>query len=251
MSQETQEPLAPHGVAPETEIAAEYRPVSVLAVISLVLAVAGVGAVFSTLMICVAAAAAALAVAALWSIARAERPPLGRKAALIALLLSLLCGAWGVTWRTVRQQVICNEARQLADKWLQLVQAGRLQEAHQLHLPRPSRQAPGVNLAEFYQNTREPRFEMENFFRENPLDQIVTAGQRGRLRFLECESLQDESYAGSTTDAATLRYVLDYERDGEPRTVTFLVIIARTVGPEKAAQANWELRNVQRPKRNR
>jgi len=250
MSQETQEPLASHGAFSETEIAAEYRPVSPCAVISLVLAIAGVGAVFSTLMICVALAAAALAVVALWSIGRADRPPLGRKAALVALLLSLFCGAWGVTWRTVRQQVVCNEARQLADKWLQLVQAGRLQEAHQLHLPRQSRQAPGMNLADFYKNTREARFEMDGFFREYPLDQIVAAGQRGRLRFLECESLQNESYAGSTTDAATLRYALDYERDGQPQTVTFLVFIGRTIEPGKA-EANWELRSVQLPKRNR
>ncbi len=138
----TQEPLASRDVSPEAEMAAEYRPVSRLAVISLLLAVGGIGAVMSTLMICLAVAAAALAVAALWSIARADRPPLGRKAALVALLLSLFCGAWGLTWRTVRQQVICDEAQQLADQWLQLVQAGRLQEAHQLHLSRQVARPP-------------------------------------------------------------------------------------------------------------
>lgn len=249
----SQDSLDPHSFPPETEMAAEYRPVSRLAVISLLLAVGGMGAVIGTLMICLAVAAAALAVAALWSIARADRPPLGRKAALVALLLSLFCGAWGLTWRTVRQQVICQEARQLADQWLQLAQAGRLQEAHQLHLSRAGRQAPGANLADFYKNTREARSELDSFFRAPPLSQIVAAGPRGQLRFLECENLQDESYAGSKTDVATLRYALDYQPDGQPpapQTATFLVLMAR-IAERGKGEANWELRAVQAPKKRR
>ena len=164
-------------------------------------------------------AAAALAAAALWSIARADRPPLGRKAALVALLLSLFCGAWGLTWRTVRQQVICHEAQQLADQWLQLVRAGRLQEAHQLHLPWKDRQAPGTNLADFYKNTREPRSDLDSFFRAPPLSQIVDAGP---VR-ASCDSCSARACKTSPTrdprrTSATLRYALDYQPDGQPQT---------------------------------
>ncbi len=82
------------------------------------------------------------------------------------------------------------------------------------------------------------------------MSQIAAAGPRGQLRFLECESLQDESYAGSKTDVATLRYALDYQPDGQPQTVTFLVLMARTAERGKG-EANWELRGVQAPKKRR
>ncbi|HPM80440.1 MAG TPA: hypothetical protein PLF81_07050 [Candidatus Anammoximicrobium sp.] len=242
----SQEPRDPRPPSAETEMLVEYPAVSRLAVVSVVLAIGSVGALFSPLMICSAVAGAALAVVALWSLARADPPLLGRKAALLALVLSLLFGAWGATWRTVREHVICIEAQQRADQWLQLVRAGRLSEAHQLHLSRSSRQAPGADLADFYKKTREVRLDMDRFFDAPPLRQIIAAGQQGQLRFLQCDSLQKESYAGLRTDVATLRYALDYQRDGRPQTLTFLVFITRTVEGEKA-EANWELRSLQFP----
>lgn len=228
-------------------MAVEYPAVSRLAVVALLLAISAAGALANLLFVCSAVAGAALAVIALWSIARADRPLLGRRVAILALLLSLLFGAWGLTWRTVRQQVVGNEARQVADQWLQLVREGRLAEAHQLHLSRSARQAPGLDLADFYKNTREARQDMDTFFSAPPLSQIVEAGPRGQLRFLQCDSLQDESYAGSRTDVACLRYALDYQRDGQPKTVTFIVYIARTSETDKP-EANWDVRSAQFPK---
>jgi len=201
-------------------------------------------------MVCVAVAAAAPAIAARWSIARAERPPLGRKAALVALLLSLLCGTWGITWRTVRERVICRDAQQLADQWLQLVRAGNLREAHQLHLSRQERQAPGANLEEYYKNTHEPVSDLDSFYAAAPLSQIVAAGQQGQVRFLACEDVQDESYAGIKRDVANLRYALDQPADGQLQTVPFLLTIARVVDRQKA-EANWELRGVRAPDKRR
>jgi len=243
----SQEPFDSHHAATETDAVAEYPQVSRLAIGSLLLAVIAVGAVFNPLLICVAVAGAALAAAALWSIARADRPRLGRKAAIVALLLSLLFAAWGLTARTVREQWLCREAKQLADKWLQLARAGRRYEAHQLHVPWKDRQAPGANLDDYYKNTQQARFELDSFFRAQPLPQIIEAGSQGQVRYLQCDSLADESSAGSRTDVATLRYALDCQQDGQPRTVTFLVLMARTLESE-SAEAHWELRGVQLPK---
>jgi len=78
------------------------------------------------------------------------------------------------------------------------------------------------------------------------LRQIIAAGQQGQLRFLQCDNLQKESYAGLRTDVVTLRYALDYQQDGRAQTLTFLVFITRTVEGQKA-EANWELRSLQFP----
>jgi hypothetical protein len=226
---------------------AEYPPVSRLAVLSLLLAIGACGAVFSPLLVCLAVAGALVAVAALWSIARAERPPLGRKAAVAALLLSVLFGVWGTTWRMFRQETVYAQARQRADQWLQLVQTGRLQEAHQLHLAHENRQDPGADLKELYKNSRESRFDFESYFRGEPLRKIVEAGQRGQLRFVQYANLVTESFSGQKTDVVTLRYALDYTEESQSRTLDFLLLIARSVS-RQGAEARWELRGVQTPK---
>jgi len=169
---------------------------------------------------------------------------LGRKAAVAALLLSVLFGVWGTTWRLVREQMIYAQARQQADKWLQLVQAGRLQEAHQLHLAHENRQAPGADLKEFYKNDREVRFDFESYFRGEPLRQIVQAGEGGDLRFLQREKLLNEIYASQKTDLVTLRYALDSPGQDPSQRLVFLVQIARKVASDDT-EAHWELRGVQ------
>jgi len=233
---------------PEADSVAEYPPVSRLAVLSLVLAILACGAVFSPLMVCFAVAAALVAIAALRSIARAQRPQLGRKAAVAALLLGVLFGVWGTTWRLVREQMVSAQAQQQADTWLQLVRTGRLQEAHQLHLAHESRQAPGADLGEHYKNDREARDDFESFFRGEPLRQIVAAGERGSLRFLQRENVLNDSYSGQTTDLVTLRYELNSSEKDQAEALVFLVTIARKVA-SGGAEAHWELRGVQLPKK--
>ncbi len=239
------ESLRLHAEHPESDTIAEYPSVSRLAVLALVLAALGVGAVFSQLLVCVAVAAALTAVAALRSIARAERPLLGRKAAVAALLVSALFAAWGITWRAVREQVIYAGARQQADKWLQLVQAGRLHEAHQLHLAHENRQVPGADLQAYYKTDREARFEYESYLRSDPLRQIIEAGERGTVRFLSCEGVVNEPHMPQTTDVVTLRYALDTPAPGQP--LVFLVLVARRLASD-GAEAEWELRGLRLPK---
>jgi hypothetical protein len=229
---------------PESDAVAEYPPISRLAVFSLVLAIVSCGAVFNPLMVCFAVAAALTAAAALGAIARAPGPMLGRKAAVAALLLSVLFGVWGTSWRLVREQMVYAQARQHADKWLQLVQAGRLHEAHQLHLAHESRQAPGADLKALYQNDRDARFEIESYFRGEPLRQIVQAGKDGNLRFLQRETLLNETYAGQKTDLVTLRYAFDPPGKDPSQRLVFLVQMARKVAGDDA-EVHWELRGVQ------
>ena len=73
------EPFDPPSEHPEADTVAEYPPVSWLAVLSLVLAILGCGAVISPLMVCFAVAAVLTAAAALGSIARARGRGWGEK----------------------------------------------------------------------------------------------------------------------------------------------------------------------------
>ena len=243
----SQEPLDSRAEPSELDAVVEYPAVSRLAVLSLLLAIGACGAVFSPLLVCLAVAGALVAIAALWSIARAQRPLLGRKAAVAALLLSVLFGVWGVTWRMVRQEILYAQAKEHADKWLQLLRTGHLREAYQLHLTQENRQAPGTDLEEFYKGDRDARFEYDAYFRGEPLRQIVETGERGQVRFLQNENVLNESYSGQKTDIVTLRYALDYAEENQPRTLTLLLNVVRVVN-NQGAEAHWEMRGVQTPK---
>ena len=235
------------GESPEFDAVAEYPPVSRLAVVSLVLAVLASGALFIPLLVCAAVAGAILAAAALWSIAHASSPVVGRKAALVALLLCILFGSWGTTWRWTRQQTLYAQAREHADTWLRLVQAGRLHDAYQLHLTQDSRLAPGADFEQHLAGNRDARLGFESLFQRDPVRQIVAAGKNGELRLVGFESQQDESYSGQQRDVVTLRYALDHRQDGQPQTMIFLMQLIRSVS-HGDSEARWELRSVETPK---
>lgn len=231
----------------ELNAVAEYPQINRVAVVALILGVISVGAIFFSLLLLPAIAGALLAFAALWSIGRASRPQLGRQAALAALALCLTSAAWGVAWRAIRQQVLFAQASERADQWFEMVQAGRLGEAYQLHLSQANRQTPGTDLGEFLKTNREAREDYQVFFHGDPLQRIVDEGPRGKTRLLGLEKVLDESYAGQTKDDVTLRYAFDYQQDGQPRTVAFLVHMGRT-RDKGSHEVRWEVRSLQIPK---
>jgi hypothetical protein len=225
---------------------AQYPSISVPAVLTLLLGVASAGALIGPLWWCVPFAGAALAVWALRSIAGSERVLLGRRAAVIGLVLSLLFVAWGMTRFYSRQHVLRDQARQHAEQWLQLVQQGRLHEAHQLHLAQEERQAPDVDLVKYYRDTREPRRDFRSFFDLPPLREIVDQGTQGQLRFEGDKEILTEAATGTKKDSITLRYTLDYQQDQRPKSLPFLITLTRTRNHGEA-DARWEVRSVSPP----
>jgi hypothetical protein len=224
---------------------AQYPSVSVPAVLALLLGVASAGALISPLWWCIPLVAATLAVLALRSIARSERVVLGRRAAVIGLLLGLGFVGWGVTRYYLRQRILQQQAHQHADAWLQLVQQGRLHEAHQLHLGQDQRQTPEADLAKYYRDSREPQREFHSFFDVAPVRDLVDQGAHGRLRFLGDKGVLAEGAPGTSSDVITLSYALDYEQDGQPTSLPFLITLVRTRN-RGDADARWQVRDVSR-----
>ena len=114
-------------------------------------------------------------------------------------------------------------------------------------LSQENRQALAADLKEFYKDNRESRFDLESFFGGEPLRQIVEAGQRGSLRFLQRENLLNESYAGQETDIVTLRYAWILPKKTHSKTLVFPADHCRKAD-RGGTEAHWELRGVQLPK---
>lgn len=232
----------------EPEELSEYRSLSWLALVALGLGVAS-GTVLQSARLClIPILAVALALTALRRIARSQSRLIGRKAALGGLTLGLLFGVWGVTQDLVRQRLLCNQARPHALEWLELVQAGRLYEAYELHSSQDRRQPPGTDLQERYTRNRESRRSLEMFFQQRPLQKIKDLGRKGTLRFVADEGIVSEREFGLPLDHVCQRFAFDYEEQGQPQSLTFLVTLTRRYHRE-TDEVRWELRDVALPRR--
>jgi hypothetical protein len=189
-----------------------------------------------------------LAVVALRQVHQAGPRLLGRKAALAGLALALLFGTWGVTQAAVRQSRIFDQARGHALHWLQLVQAGRLPEAYQLHLPRESRLSPGVSFDTAFANDREKREAMHLFFNDGTLKKLIQVGPSAQIQFEGNERLDSEWVAKQRMERVTQRFALTYDEDGRPQTLPLTVILVRKTNPA-GGEVSWEVQHValQRP----
>lgn len=227
----------------EADNVVRYRTVSRTAVASLLLGLLSAAALSSKLMWCVPIVGVTLAIVALWTISKRESVVLGRRAAQIGLALSLLFLTSATTGHLVRQLTLRQQARPHTTKWLEMVREGRLREAHQMYLPQSERQQLGTNLKNYYEATREAREDKEYFFTQSPLIDIVELGRQGQLRFEANEEVARIRESGENMDLIVQRYAVDYEVDGRPQTLSFLISIARAYDSQHG-EARWRIRGV-------
>lgn len=231
----------------EADNQVHYRTVNRTAVASLLLGLLSATAIASKIMWCVPIVGITLAIIALWSLSRSEPGVLGRGAARVGLALSLLFLACAITGHLVRQQTLRREARPHSTKWIELVREGRLREAHQLYLPQRERQPLGANLHKHYEEAdARTKEEIDAFFNDPPLSKIVELGQQGQLRFEADEEVATFSESGARLDVIVQRYAIDYQADGKPQTLSFVVSISRQYDTEHG-EARWRVREITEP----
>ena len=183
------------------------------------------------------------ATVALRGIATSDAPVLGRKAALWGLALALVCGVWGSTQAAIHRHFVFQDARRHAEEWLAIVQAGRLPEAFQLHLPQENRRAPGTSLDQFRQSSGDSRREYDSFFKQGPVEKLATVGTRGEVRFIAHDSLQEEILAGRFGEHVATRFALDYNDKGRPQAMPFQIVMTRRYQPA-SKEIQWHVREI-------
>lgn len=214
-----------------------------MAVFSLLLGILSATALVSKLMWCVPIVGVTLAVVALRTISKNQSIVVGRGAAYIGLALGLLFFTSATAGHFVRQRTLCRLARPHTKAWIEMVREGRLYEAHQLTLDQEKRERPGTNLRVLYETTEEMRVEMEAFFGESPLKEIVELGRQGQLRFEADEEVSVARDSGKNVDFVVQRYAIVYEVDGKPTTLSFMVSITRDYDANHR-EARWRVREV-------
>ena len=162
MSQETN-PQPTLAGTEDVELA-DYRAVSPLAVVTLLVGMISIITLWQPLLLVVPLATAALALLSLRQISHSEGALVGRIPAILGLALALLFGSMAIANTVARERVVVRQARTFAEDWLQLVQDGELQRAHQLKLKADERQLPGNSLARFYQANQLAQDDFDRFF---------------------------------------------------------------------------------------
>lgn len=236
----------------------QYRPVSRLSLVALLLGALSATALISPVFWAVPVAAIILVVAALRAITASESGLIGRKAALGALVLAMLFGGWAPARRFAHRQALYQQASVFAQQWLDLLREGRLEEVHELHLPFLIRRPRGVSLKEYYAENKEeeedrrenmspqpdrwvpsPHQALVEFFGAPPLNILVAHSRQGRLQLDRNESQQPTPEG----DIIIQRYLFHYEDGGQPRSLPVRLFFQRAFN-WRLGEARWQLETI-------
>lgn len=221
----------------------QYHAVSRLAVAAVIVGVLAAGALAAPLLVVLSVVGVVLAGAALRTIAASQGALIGRAAALVGLSLSLLFGAGALTRDVWYSRLLYAEARPLAEKWLELVCAGRLQAAHQLQKQEEERQPADSSLERYYASNTDAQQNLEMFFSGSIPRRLIARGAQANVRFDGNVSIVDERLSREYTHLITLRFAYDDEIAGRPTTTKFTLMLVRR-RPAAVREARWSVRSI-------
>jgi hypothetical protein len=239
------EPLPSLSTAAESDIVG-YSAISPAAIVALLLGVASIFAVGNLLLLIIPALAVVAAGMALLQIARSEGGVSGRWAAIAGLSLALLFASTAVARSITRAWHLRNEARTFANQWLQLVRQGRLEQAHQWHLPPDERQLAGTSLVQYYHDSPTAKEQLDQFFQATPLSRIVAAPSDAQLRYEHVA----EQLALDKSDRVALRYMMDNAQPSAASELRFVVVVERTRS-DVDSRGEWQIAAVVDPQTER
>jgi hypothetical protein len=227
--------ISPKSLQPDEQPLVEYQSVSRAAVVALVLGLASAIILATPLLVPVAVAAVITAAIALRAISLSDGQLAGRWAALTGLCLAMLFLGWGFAQHVSRQSTLVGRARQTADVWIDLVQAGKLKEALQFRQPVASRLTTPEALAEHYEKNAEAAQELKGFTTNQGVKDLSSLGQKANVRYEGLTSAVSEGFS----DRLVLRYSYDKPGASGVRQPLFMHINRRT--NETTKMAEWEI----------
>jgi len=222
--------------ASEENEAADYHAVSALAVVGLLCGLAAATAILSPALWIVALLGVLLNVLALARIAREAPALIGRKAALVGLILSVFFGAVAMTdWYTY-SELINREARQFAALWFDSLRDHEPQKAHQLTRPASTRRPFDEKLWDLYFDGSEPREDLKAYLERPEVRTLLDLGNKAQVRYYASPSQSQEG--GS--DSISLVYAVTYPEAKQKKTF-FLNLVLQRDHLDSPPHAEWRI----------
>lgn len=201
----------------------EYRALSGLALGALVFGLLAPAALFWPLLWIVPLAGIVLGILAMRQIARNWPVVIGRKLALVGLILSVLCGAAAPSQRLTYHWLIRNEARQFAFTWFEAVRNNNPWKAHQL-AQEPVYRRP-LEWG-FRDPADEPDYRavVQEYSSQPEVRALLALGDKALVRYYDTE----DQYRGSAGhDEVDQVYAVTYEHQGEKTTFFVSLLLER------------------------
>jgi hypothetical protein len=219
---------------------AQYRSLSALAVTGLVLGLLSAFWMIDPLLwfLPVPPAGIVFSLLALRQI-RLNAPELvGRKAALLGLILAVLFGTAAPSNWLCYRWAVCREARQFAGQWFDFLAQGQPQKAYQLTLhPRYRPPLDDEALQDTYRPGSAAEKELENY-RSQPLVLALTAlGGRAQVRFYQTGGM---GHSGER-DLVIQVYAVTYRDPETDEKKSFFVSLEMHRLRLKDGRAQWQL----------
>jgi hypothetical protein len=228
-------------IDPQDDELFRYQSVSGLAVASLLL---GLLAMFASVLWPLASAFVAFAgvvagAAALAEIRRRAPALLGRKPALIGLLLSVAFGFAGPAEILANRWLVRNEGRRIAAEFLRAMRQDQPAVAYQMTLPAGRRAPPNIDLGASYYAGSDSRAGLEVFVAQPEIRALLTLGGKARVRYYDTE-LQSHDDEG---DVLRLVYAVTYDDAGR-KTSFFLGLSMRRRVLAAANLVDWQIEGI-------
>ncbi len=172
---------------PQDAEVADYRAVSALAVVGLIAGLLAPVAWGHPLLLVVPLVGASLCGLALWRIAGNAPALIGRKAALVGLSLSVLCGVAAPVDRLTYWHMLDAEAEQFARHWFEFLRHHQPEKALQLENYPDSRLPLDDGLADLYAADPQWRETLDQFLARPEVRALLRLGDKAEVRYYDTE----------------------------------------------------------------
>ncbi len=221
--------------AQEADVA-EYQAISGTAVFGLLLGILAPLALIHPLLWIVPGAGIFCSAIALRRIARDAPALIGRKAALVGLVLSVLfAGAAPANWFTYRH-LVDREARQFALQWFEFLRRGEMLKSYQLQEPPRERLPLDDNLRERFLAAEEERSFLDMYTRRAEIRSLLALGEKTTVRYYDSV---EQRHTGEG-DVVKQIWAVTAEEAGR-KTSYFLELKLRRYAASDLGQAYWQI----------
>lgn len=224
--------------APQDADVAEYRAVSVLAVLGLLAGLLATTALLSPAMWIVPLAGIVLNGLALMRIAQEAPTLIGRKAALGGLILSVFFGSVAIAdWYTY-SEMVRREAQQFATLWFDSLRQQEPQKAHQLTRNPGVRRPLDDKLWSIYYEGSDAREELQAYIARPEIKALMTLRDKAQVRYYTSPVQSQEG----GDDIVALVYAVTFPEAQQKKTF-FLNLLLERHRLAQPSRAEWRIIN--------
>jgi hypothetical protein len=229
----TYNPTSPQsvGFAPDDE--APYRTISILSIVGLILGIAAPLAFFAPLLYAIPIAGITVALMSIRGISLSDGALIGRKAAIIGLVLSVASLSAAFMRTAMFQQLLSRQARVATLEWIELLRSGDAETAYKL--TSASRQGSPPNAAD-PANAAEKSTPLDTF-RANPVAHFLLDHAEGVPVAFVRDTVFDPATPGNERIQQLYQVGVPAETN-DAATTTLTVMLQRVRGSD-SAPAQW------------